>query len=102
MATSGAYTVAEINEDSIVYAAREDYYRGTPDVKKIIMKTMGTGTKQVALENGEISYTRITTAEELEKYKAQSDKYNISSVSEARLNYLQINPFGPAKDMNRT
>lgn len=98
MATSGAYTVAEINDDSIVYTARDDYYRGTPSVKKVVMKTIGSGsTKQVAFENGEISYMRITTPEELKKYEGD-DNYNISSFSEARLNYLQINPYGPAKD----
>ena len=36
MATSGAYTVDEINDDSIVYTARDDYYRGTPSVKKLL------------------------------------------------------------------
>ncbi len=98
MATSGAYTVAEINDDSIVYTARDDYYRETPSVKKVVMKTIGSGsTKQVAFENGEISYMRITTPEELKKYEGD-DNYNISSFSEARLNYLQINPYGPAKD----
>lgn len=40
---------------------------------------------------------RITTREELKKYEGD-DNYNISSFSEARLNYLQINPYGPAKD----
>ncbi len=98
MATSGAYTVSEINDDSVVYTARDDYYRGTPSVKKVIMKTIGSGsTKQVAFENGEISYMRITTPEELKKY-SDDDNYNISSFSEGRLNYLQINPYGPAKD----
>ena len=57
MVTSGAYTVAEINEDSIVYEAREDYYRGTPSVKQVIMKTIGSGsTKQIAFENNEINW----------------------------------------------
>lgn len=98
MVTSGAYTVAEINEDSIVYEAREDYYRGTPSVKQVIMKTIGSGsTKQIAFENNEINYLRITTADEVEKYKEQSDKYNMYTISEARLNYLQVNPYGPTK-----
>lgn len=98
MATSGAYTVAEINDDSLVFKSRDDYYRGTPSVKTVIMKTIGSGsTKQVAFENGEISYMRITTPEELKKYQAEPDKYNVYSISEARLNYLQINPYGPAK-----
>lgn len=98
MVTSGAYTVAEINEDSIVYEARDDYYRGTPSVKQVIMKTIGSGsTKQIAFENNEINYLRITTADEVEKYKEQSDKYNMYTISEARLNYLQVNPYGPAK-----
>lgn len=95
--TSGAYTVTEINEDSFVCTARDDYYRGTPQVKKIVMKVIGSGsTKAIAFENGEIDYMRITTVDELEKYSAQTDKYNIYSFSEARLNYLQVNPFGPA------
>lgn len=97
MVTSGAYVVSEINDDSIVYTARDDYYRGTPSVKKIVLKTIGSGSsRQVAFENGEISYMRITTAEELEKYSSQPENYTVSSISEARLNYLQINPYGPA------
>lgn len=95
--TSGAYTIKEINADSVVYQAREDYYRGTPSVKNIVLKVIGDGsTKSIAFENGEIDYMRITTVEELEKYAAQSDKYNIYKISESRLNYLQVNPFGPA------
>lgn len=95
MATSGAYKVSEINEDSFVYTARDDYYRGTPSVKTVVMKTIGSGsTKQIEFENGSIDYMRVTSAEDLKKYKAASDKYNMYSVSEARLNYLQLNPNG--------
>ena len=96
--TSGAYTIKEINADSVVYQAREDYHRGTPSVKYIVLKVIGDGsTKAIAFENGEIDYMRITTIEELNKYSAQSDKYNVYTISEARLNYLQVNPFGPAQ-----
>ena len=95
--TTGPYVVSEINEDSVVYTARDDYYRGTPSVKKVVMKVIGSGsTKAIAFENGEIDYMRLTTVDELEKYEAQPDKYNIYSFSEARLNYLQVNPYGPA------
>lgn len=95
--TSGPYTVTEINEDSFVCTARDDYYRGTPQVKTVVMKVIGSGsTREIAFENGEIDYMRLTTADQLEKYRAQSDKYNIYSFPEARLNYLQVNPFGPA------
>lgn len=95
MATSGAYVVSEINEDSLVYTARDDYYRGTPTIETVIMKTIGSGsTKQIEFENGEIDYMRVTTVENLEKYKAASDQYNLYSVSEARLNYIQLNPNG--------
>ena len=97
MITSGAYIVKEINADSIVYEARQDYYRGVAPTKYIVMKVVGSGsTKTIAFENGEIDYMRITTVEELEKYSAQPDKYNIFTVSESRLNYLQVNPYGPA------
>lgn len=96
MVTSGAYTVKEINEDSIVYVARDDYYRGTPSVKNVVLKVIGSGsTKAIAFENGEIDYMRITTVDELEKYSSQTDKYNIYTIPEARLNYLQVNPYGP-------
>jgi len=95
IATSGAYTVKEINSDSIVYEARDDYYRGTPEIKNIVLKVIGSGAKAIAFENGEIDYMRITTVDELEKYSAQSDKYNIYTMPEARLNYLQVNPYGP-------
>ncbi len=95
--TSGAYVVSEVNDDSFVCTARDDYYRGTPSVKKVVMKVIGSGsTKAIAFENGEIDYMRLSTIDELEKYEAQSDKYNIYSFPEARLNYLQVNPYGPA------
>ncbi|MGM9619724.1 MAG: ABC transporter substrate-binding protein [Oscillospiraceae bacterium] len=93
MVTSGAYTVSEINADSIVFTAREDYYRGTPQVQQVVMKTIGAGTTtQLAFENGEIDCMRVTTAEDLAKYEAASDQYNLFIIPEARLNYLQINP----------
>ena len=95
--TSGPYVVSEINADSVIYKARDDYYRGKPQVQTVVMKVIGSGsTRAIAFENGEIDYMRLTTADELEKYSAQSDKYNIYSFSEARLNYLQVNPYGPA------
>jgi len=94
--TSGPYTIKEINADNIVFVARDDYYRGVPEVKNIVLKVVGSGSTQaIAFENGEIDYMRITTVDELEKYSAQSDKYNIFIMPEARLNYLQINPYGP-------
>ena len=94
--TSGAYTIKEIGSDSVVFEARDDYYRGTPEIKNIVLKVIGSGsTKAIAFENGEIDYMRITTVDELEKYSAQTDKYNIYSMPEARMNYLQVNPYGP-------
>ena len=94
--TSGPYTIKEINADSVVFEARNDYYRGTPEIKNIVLKVVGSGsTKAIAFENGEIDYMRITTVDELEKYSAQSDKYNLYIMPEARLNYLQVNPYGP-------
>ncbi|MBS5450247.1 MAG: ABC transporter substrate-binding protein [Coriobacteriia bacterium] len=96
MVTSGAFTVEQINEDSIVYAPRADYYGGELSIKKLVAKTIGSGsTKQLAFENGEVSYMRVTTAEDLEKYAADEATYTLYSVSEARLNYLQLNPQGP-------
>jgi len=65
-----------------------------PNVKKIVLRTLGSGSsKQIAFENGELSYMRITTADELEKYE-NDDNYNVTSVTEARLNYIQLNPGG--------
>lgn len=96
MATSGAYEVSEVNIDSLVYTARDNYYRGKANTDKVIMRVMGAdANRKVAFESGEISYTRITNAQDLEKYKSESDKYNIVNFPEGRLNYLQINPYGP-------
>ena len=95
MVTNGAYVVSEFNADSIVYKARDDYYRGKPTIDTLVMRTLGAGqTTQIAFENGEIDYMRITTAEDYEKY-CNNDQYNTYSVSEARLNYLQLNPNSP-------
>ena len=94
MVTSGPYVVGEINDDSIIYTARDDFFAGKPSVQKIVLRTLGSGSsKQIAFENGELSYMRVTTAEELNKY-ANDDNYNVTSVTEARLNYLQFNPGG--------
>ena len=94
MVTSGPYVVGKINDDSIVYTARDDFFAGKPSVQKIVLRTLGSGSsKQIAFENGELSYMRVTTAEELDKY-ANDDNYNVTSVTEARLNYLQFNPGG--------
>jgi peptide/nickel transport system substrate-binding protein len=99
MLTSGAYKVAEINPDSIVLKARDDYYRGKPQVHTIIMRTVGSGsTRNIAFENGEISYMRITSAEDLKKY-SENDDYKIFSVPEDRTNYMQINPYGPQAEI---
>ena len=96
MVTSGAYTVEQINEDSIVYTARPDYYMGEVPVKTLIAKTIGSGsTRQLAFENGEIDYMRVTSAEDLAKYQGDADAYNVYSFSEARLNYLQVSTAGP-------
>lgn len=101
MATSGPYVVSEINDDSLVYTARNDYFGGKPNVKKIVLRTLGSGSsKQVAFENGELSYMRVTTADELEKYE-KNDNYNVTSISEARLNYLQLNPGGTLQIFQR-
>lgn len=98
MVTSGAYTVKEYNEDSIVFEAKDDYYRGDLPIKKIVYRVVPRGsTEQVMFENDELSYMRIETPEVYEKYSNESDKYNITSFSESRINYLQLNPHGPAK-----
>lgn len=96
MATSGAFEVEEVNVDSLIYTAREDYYRGKPNTDKIVMRVMGAdANRKVAFESGELSYTRITNAQDLEKYESESEKYNITNFPEGRLNYIQINPYGP-------
>lgn len=96
MATSGAYSVEEVNTDSFVYKARDDYHRGSPQVHTIILKLLGSGsTRNISMENGEISYSRVTSNEQLEKYKGQPDQFNIESVSEGRVNSLHINPRSP-------
>ncbi len=96
MVTNGAFTVEEINEDSIVYAPRDDYYAGELSIRRLVARTIGSGsTRQVAFENGEISYMRITSSEELERYSSDESTYTVYSVSESRLNYLQLNMNGP-------
>lgn len=94
--TSGPYKVSEINSDSIVYVARDDYFRGKPAVDKIVLKMLGEGvSEQIAFENGELSYIRLESAEDIEKYESQPDKYNMYTLSESRTGYMQLNPKGP-------
>lgn len=93
MATSGAFEVVEVNTDSFVYEARDDYYRGEPQINTIVLKSLGSGsTRNIAMENGELSYCRVTSGEQLEKYKADSENFNVFSVPEARTNALNLNP----------
>lgn len=96
MATSGAFEVVEVNQDSFVFEARDDYYRGSLKLEKIVLKLLGSGsTRNVALENGELSYARILSGEQLEKYRSQPEKFNVDILSETRLNAININPFSP-------
>lgn len=89
--TSGAYTVSEVTEDSVVLTKRDDYYRGTPGVDTLVYRLLGEGvSSQVAFENGDISYTRVTTSADLDKYSSD-DNYAITVIPEDRLNYLQFN-----------
>lgn len=93
--TSGPFKVEEINADSMVYIARDDYFRGKPQVDKIYLSTLGEGvSEQVAFENGDLSYMRLTTKEDIEKYESEPDKYNVYTLSESRTGYLQLNPKG--------
>lgn len=93
MATSGAYKVEAVNEDSFVCVKRDDYYRGTAKVDKVIMKTIGSGTTmQMAFESKEIDYINVTTVQELEKYQADPEHYNVYSIPQGRINFLVVNP----------
>lgn len=95
MATSGPYKVSEISADYIVYTKRDDYYGGQAGIEKYILRTVGDGAnRNIALENGEISYTRIQNKEDLEKY-SNDDRFKIVSVPEDRVNTLDFNMYGP-------
>lgn len=95
MATSGAYEVSEISTDNVVYTSRDDYYGGQPGFEKYVLRTIGDGaSRNIALENGEISYTRIQNKEDLDKYSSD-DQFKIVSVPEDRVNTLDFNMYGP-------
>lgn len=90
MITSGPYTVSEINEDHIIFKARDDYYAGKPSVETVVAKVIPTEeAQQVAFENGELSFYKVTVNDVLETYK-NNDKYTIYEMDDAVLNYIQI------------
>ena len=89
--TSGAFTLSEINQDSFVLTARDDFYRGKPGVDKIVYRLLGEGvSQQVAFDNGEISVMRLTNSADYEKYKNDSN-YNVVSIPEDKFTYLLFN-----------
>lgn len=89
--TTGPYVLSEINEDSFVLTARDDYYRGRPDVDKVVYRLLGEGvSQQVAFDNGELSVMRITNNADYEKYKADPN-YNMVTIPEDKFNYLLFN-----------
>lgn len=90
---SGPFKLGEWNKgESLVYVKNEDYYRGEPNFDKLVMKIIPEeSAKEVALQNGEISFMRITTTAQYDKY-ANDNNYEIFSIPEGRVNYLQTNP----------
>ena len=89
--TTGPFVLSEINEDSFVLTARDDYYRGKPGVDKVVYRLLGEGvSQQVAFDNGELSVMRLTNNADYEKYK-DDPNYNIVSIPEDKFTYLLFN-----------
>lgn len=88
----GPYKMTEWKQgESITYEARDDYYGGTPSIKKIVFKVMPDASAQeLAFQNGEINMFRISSADQLKKY-SEDDNYTVFNIPEQRVNMLTVN-----------
>lgn len=89
----GPFTLKEWNKgENIVYEKNPNYYRGVPKIDEMIMKIIPEeSAKEVALQNGELSFMRLSSKEKHEKYKKETN-FNLCNFTEARMNYIQVNP----------
>ena len=89
----GPFTLKEWNKgENIIYEKNPNYHRGEPKIDQMIMKIIPEDSaKEVALQNGEISFMRISSKDKYEKYMNDSN-FNIATFTESRMNYIQVNP----------
>lgn len=89
----GPFKLKEWNKgENIIYEKNTDYHRGQAKIDQMIMKIIPEDSaKEVALQKGEISFMRISSKDKYEKYSSD-DKYKLSTFTESRMNYIQVNP----------
>ena len=88
---SGPYKMVEWNKgESFVLERNDDYYKDV-NLDSVVFKIIPVESAQeVAFENGEINVMRVSNAEMYEKYAAD-DRYQMISMREGRVNYMQYN-----------
>ena len=89
----GPFTLKEWNKgENIIYEKNPNYHRGVAKIDQMIMKIIPEDSaKEVALQKGEISFMRISSKDKYEKYMNDSN-FNLSTFTESRMNYIQVNP----------
>lgn len=89
---SGPYKVQNWNKgESLILERFDEYYRGKPSLETVVFKIMpNESAQEIALQNGEINFYRISTQDKLEKF-SKDDRYETVSISEGRINYMGFN-----------
>lgn len=90
---SGAYKLREWSRgQNLVLDRFEEYYRGSGHFDSVVFKVMADeSAREVAFQNGELSFLRVTNDQKLDKYKTDA-AYQVVSYSEGRVNYLNYSP----------
>lgn len=89
---NGPYKVKEhIPGEKLVLERNDDYYRGKAHFAEVEYKIIPETTSQeIALQNGEINFFKVSDQQTLEKYKAD-ENYSVAVSVEGRINYLGLN-----------
>lgn len=89
---NGPYKIKEhIAGEKLVLERNDDYYRGTAHFATVEYRIIPDATSQeIALQNGEINFFKVSDADTLEKY-LNDDNYTVNISVEGRINYLGLN-----------
>lgn len=97
---SGPFKLKEcISGEKIVMERFDDYYREPATLDTVEFKIIpDLNAREVAFENGEINFLRVTDAQTLAKYE-ESDDYTIFNQPEGRINFLALKTGGKLGDV---
>ncbi len=83
----GPYKVAKIVPgESVLYERSEDYYKGKPGLKTVVLKVVSSATVLEALKKGEIDYASVP----VDQYQVAKEVDNVELLAKVDLAYTYI------------